>query len=73
MQATLSHYRVLEQIGEGPPTRLFALSGSDWDISPDGQRFLTLEPAETKQAAPTSIAIVTNWLQELNAKIPSGR
>jgi Tol biopolymer transport system component/predicted Ser/Thr protein kinase len=42
----------------------------DYDVSPDGQRFLMLKAAE--QATPTQINVVLNWFEELKQKVPTG-
>ena len=45
-----------------------------YDVSPDGKRFLMLKdpPAEsTAQAAPASMVVVLNWIEELKARIPA--
>jgi serine/threonine protein kinase len=42
----------------------------DYDVSPDGQRFLMIKgPGE---AAPTQITLVLDWLQELTRQVPPG-
>ncbi len=63
----------------GTPKMLFegtyampANSTPDYDVSPDGQRFLMLKPAEQEQGAPTQINIVLNWFEELKQKVPTG-
>ena len=43
----------------------------DYDVSPDGQRFLMLKA--TEQAAPTQINVVLNWFEELKQKVPTGK
>jgi eukaryotic-like serine/threonine-protein kinase len=57
---------------EGPyvPT---ALTFPNYDVSPDGQRFLVLKPVEQEQAAPTQINVVLNWFEELKQKVPTGK
>jgi Tol biopolymer transport system component len=45
----------------------------NYDVSPDGQRFLMLKPAEQVQAAPTQINVVLNWFEELKQKVPTGK
>ena len=40
----------------------------NYDVSPDGQRFLMLKPSEQAQAAPTQINVVLNWFEELKQK-----
>ena len=44
----------------------------DWDVSPDGRRFLVVEPADPTKA-PTLINIVTNWTAELTSLVPARR
>jgi Tol biopolymer transport system component len=43
----------------------------DYDVSPDGQRFLMLKYADQAQA-PTQINVVLNWSEELKQKVPAG-
>jgi serine/threonine-protein kinase len=45
----------------------------NYDVSPDGQRFLMLKPSEQAQAAPTQINVVLNWFEELKQKAPTGK
>jgi Tol biopolymer transport system component len=45
---------------------------TDYDVSPDGQRFLMLEPLEPPQPA-TQINVVLNWFEELKQKVPTGK
>ena len=42
----------------------------DFDVSPDGQRFLMLK-ADTQ--APAQINVVLNWFEELKQKVPTGK
>ncbi len=57
---------------EGPyePT-LF--TNPNYDVSPDGQRFLMLKPTEQARVAPTQINVVLNWFEELKQKVPTGK
>ena len=57
---------------KGPylPTPLTAVN---YDVSPDGQRFLMLKPSEQAQAGPTQINVVLNWFEELKQKVPTGK
>jgi Tol biopolymer transport system component len=62
----------------GKPRMLFEgqyvptpLTGPYYDVSPDGQRFLMLKPAEREQA-PTQINVVLNWFEELKRRVPAG-
>ena len=44
----------------------------NYDVSPDGQRFLMLKPAEQAQSL-TQINVVLNWFEELKQKVPTGK
>jgi Tol biopolymer transport system component len=44
----------------------------NYDVSPDGQRFLMIKPSE-QAAAPTQINVVLNWFEELKQKVPTGK
>jgi hypothetical protein len=44
----------------------------NYDVSPDGQRFLMLKPSESTAAAPTQINVVLNWFEELKRRVPAG-
>jgi hypothetical protein len=43
-----------------------AYGARNWDVAPDGQRFLVAESTR-----PAEISIVTNWFEELKAKVPT--
>jgi hypothetical protein len=43
----------------------------NYDVSPDGQRFLMLKPTEQAQA-PEQINVVLNWFEELKRRVPAG-
>jgi hypothetical protein len=45
----------------------------NYDVTPDGQRFLMLKPVEQAQAASTQINVVLNWFEELKQKVPTGK
>jgi eukaryotic-like serine/threonine-protein kinase len=45
---------------------------TNYDVSPDGQRFLMLKPSEQAQAA-TQINVVLNWFEELKRRVPAGK
>src|SRR5579863_2520928 len=57
---------------EGPyqPT---PVTTPNFDVSPDGQRFLMLKPSGSAEAAPTQINVVLNWFEELKQKVPTGK
>jgi eukaryotic-like serine/threonine-protein kinase len=45
--------------------------GTNYDVSPDGQRFLMVKPGE-QEAATTQINVVLNWFEELKRRVPAG-
>jgi hypothetical protein len=53
------------------PYELSPVQTDNYDVSPDGQRFLMLKPAE--RVAPTQINVVLNWSEELKQKVPTGK
>ena len=64
----------------GKPRMLFEghyvptpVSFPNYDVSPDGQRFLMLKPSESEGAAPTQINVVLNWFEELKQKVPTAK
>ena len=44
----------------------------NYDVSPDGQRFLVVKPSEQEQAAPTQINVALYWFEELKRRVPAG-
>jgi Tol biopolymer transport system component len=66
---TAGNPRMLFQGEYAPATNMF----SNYDVSPDGQRFLMIKPTEQAQAAPTQINVVLNWFEELKQKVPTGK
>ncbi len=63
----------------GRPQRLFSMDpyyegvGRNWDISPDGQRFLMVKRGETRDTIHESgdIIVVLNWSDELTRLVPT--
>ena len=49
-----------------------SVPSANYDVSPDGQRFLMLKPGGRDQV-PTQINIVLNWFEELNSRVPTGK
>jgi dipeptidyl aminopeptidase/acylaminoacyl peptidase len=47
-------------------------SFQDYDVSPDGQRFLMLKAGPQAQT-PDQINVVLNWFEELKQKVPTGK
>jgi serine/threonine-protein kinase len=48
-------------------------TATNYSISPDGQRFLMLKPADASDVAPTQINVVLNWFEELKRRVPTGK
>jgi hypothetical protein len=44
---------------------------ANYDVSPDGQRFLMLQPVGQEQPPVTQIHVVLNWAEELKRLAPS--
>ncbi|MDA2928037.1 hypothetical protein MYX78_12555, partial [Acidobacteria bacterium AH-259-G07] len=64
----------------GNPEVLFTGSyfsgfGRDYDISPDGQRFLMMKAGEQTEesSAPTQLIVVLNWFDELKRLVPTDK
>jgi Tol biopolymer transport system component/predicted Ser/Thr protein kinase len=45
----------------------------NYDVGPDGQRFLMIKSSESAEGAPTQINVVLNWFEELKQKVPTGK
>jgi eukaryotic-like serine/threonine-protein kinase len=43
----------------------------NYDVSPDGQRFLMIKPNDAGDAAPAQINVVLNWFEELKRLAPT--
>jgi serine/threonine protein kinase/Tol biopolymer transport system component len=48
------------------------IAGVDYDVSPDGQRFLLLKPIE-ESSPHTQLNIITNWFEELRHKMTASK
>jgi Tol biopolymer transport system component len=51
----------------------FSENRHQWDLSPDGKRFLMMKeqtPAGSAGAGPRRINIVLNWLEQLKQRVP---
>ena len=63
----------------GRPTMLFQgqyqpnpTMNANYDVSPDGQRFLMVKPTSAQETGPTQINVVLNWFEELKRRVPTG-
>jgi len=56
------------------PRRLFSvaryLQGNEYDVSPDGRRFIFVRPAGNATVRPDELSVVQNFFEELKAKVP---
>ena len=59
-----------QMLFEGPylPT---GFSFPFYDVSPDGQRFLMLDPVESQTGGATQINVILNWTEELKRLVPT--
>jgi serine/threonine-protein kinase len=63
----------------GPPAKILEARydtggsnvGRNYDVSPDGQRFLMIKGASDQTAAPPQIVVVRNWTEELKRLVPT--
>jgi serine/threonine-protein kinase len=46
--------------------------GFSYDVSPDGQRFLVLQPEDSQEKPITELQVIFNWTEELKRKVPVG-
>ena len=47
------------------------LLASNYDVTPDGQRFVMIQASGQQQEAPTQINVVLNWFEELKQWVPT--
>ena len=53
-------------------TRLFTGIARRYDVTPDGKRFVMVKAnAAAQSAAPTSLIVVLNWVEELKRVVPT--
>ena len=51
----------------------FFTGSRQWDVAPDGQRFLIVKESERAQSAVSQINVVQNWFEELKRLVPTGK
>ncbi len=54
------------------PDLLFEGDYEDWDIAPDGKRFLIVKD-EAAESAPKHLNLVLDWFEDLKLRAPAGR
>ena len=57
--------RMLFQVGFG-----YTPNARGYDITPDGKRFLRVQPKEQPPIKPSRIVLVQNWIEELKRRVP---
>jgi Tol biopolymer transport system component len=56
----------------GPYLDSGPLNSSNYDVTPDGQRFLVVRVGD-EERAPRRFHLIQNWFEELKAKVPGGQ
>jgi len=56
----------------GQPHALFELRTVNWDVAPDGKRFLVVKEPEAT-ASEAKMEAVVNWFDELRRRVPTGK
>jgi serine/threonine-protein kinase len=64
--------RLLFEARQYVPNSLVGLR-PNYDVSPDGQRFLMLKPTQQQETALTQIHVVLNWFEDLKRLAPAAR
>jgi serine/threonine-protein kinase len=52
------------------PRVLFTKASPDYDVAPDGRRFLMLKAAAAPEGSPSELHVVLNWFDELRRRVP---
>ena len=53
------------------PYEFSELRGSNYDVAPDGKRFLMVRTAEQEIEKPWELHVVLNWFEELKRLVPT--
>lgn len=56
----------------GAARLLFEKVSSDYDVAPDGKRFLMLKPSAAT-ADSTELHVILNWFDDLRRRVPLGK
>ena len=57
----------------GSPKILFMKASPDYDVAPDGKRFIMLKPVAAPEGAPSELHVILNWFDELRRRVPGGK
>jgi hypothetical protein len=55
------------------PFRMDGGSFRNYDVTPDGQRFVMVREVEQPPARVSQVVLVQNWIEELKARVPTGK
>jgi hypothetical protein len=67
----LAPYEILAPLGGPYEPTVFTVA--NYDVAPDGLRFLMLKHSEQEAAAPTHINVMLNRFEELKRRAPPGK
>jgi len=62
--------RTPEKVVDGPYATGAPASGRNYDVSPDGKRFLMIREAPGEQPVVPHIQLVQHWVEELDRLVP---
>jgi Tol biopolymer transport system component/predicted Ser/Thr protein kinase len=54
----------------GAPKMLFEKVASDYDVAPDGKRFLMLKPSAIAADSTSELHVILNWFDDLRRRVP---
>jgi eukaryotic-like serine/threonine-protein kinase len=54
----------------GTPRLLFEKVSSDYDVAPDGRRFLMLKPTGATAGETSELQVIVNWFDDLRRRVP---
>ena len=57
---------------EGQYVDSVVVANTEYDVAPDGQRFLMIQPIE-REGGLSQIQVVLNWFEELKRRVPAAR
>ncbi len=71
-QMMVAEVRAGTAFGWGTPRKLFEEQFLDYDVAPDGRRFLMIRANTSERAAAPQLSVVLNWFEELRRRAPAG-
>ena len=71
----VSYTAEADAFAHDPPRVLFRGNffpqSSTYDVFPDGEHFVMLQPADGSSVAPTEGVVILNWFEELERLVPT--